>query len=99
VQCLHRWQKVLRPGLVKGPWTQEECVGARGLRARARAAGASALVLITLPFPFLPRARSPHRACDLRFVQGRDDPQLPAAGHQQVVGDRRLHPGAHRQAV
>ena len=24
VQCLHRWQKVLRPGLVKGPWTREE---------------------------------------------------------------------------
>lgn len=24
VQCLHRWQKVLRPGLVKGPWTVEE---------------------------------------------------------------------------
>lgn len=24
VQCLHRWQKVLRPGLVKGPWTAEE---------------------------------------------------------------------------
>jgi Myb-like DNA-binding domain len=24
VQCLHRWQKVLRPGLVKGPWTPEE---------------------------------------------------------------------------
>ncbi len=23
VQCLHRWQKVLKPGLVKGPWTQE----------------------------------------------------------------------------
>lgn len=23
VQCLHRWQKVLRPGLVKGPWTRE----------------------------------------------------------------------------
>lgn len=23
VQCLHRWQKVLRPGLIKGPWTQE----------------------------------------------------------------------------
>ena len=23
VQCLHRWQKVLRPGLVKGPWTAE----------------------------------------------------------------------------
>ena len=22
VQCLHRWQKVLRPGLVKGPWTK-----------------------------------------------------------------------------
>ncbi|KAG5553922.1 hypothetical protein RHGRI_011703 [Rhododendron griersonianum] len=24
VQCLHRWQKVLHPELVKGPWTQEE---------------------------------------------------------------------------
>ena len=21
VQCLHRWQKVLNPDLVKGPWT------------------------------------------------------------------------------
>ncbi|CAG9334473.1 unnamed protein product [Blepharisma stoltei] len=24
VQCLHRWQKVLSPGLVKGQWTKEE---------------------------------------------------------------------------
>ena len=24
VQCLHRWQKVLRPGLIKGSWTKEE---------------------------------------------------------------------------
>jgi hypothetical protein len=24
VQCLHRWQKVLRPGLKKGNWTEEE---------------------------------------------------------------------------
>jgi hypothetical protein len=24
VQCLHRWQKVLRPGLIKGPWTPAE---------------------------------------------------------------------------
>eukprot|EP00743_Colponemidia_sp_Colp-15_P008269 GILK01008976.1.p1 GENE.GILK01008976.1~~GILK01008976.1.p1 ORF type:complete len:474 (-),score=51.92 GILK01008976.1:80-1468(-) len=24
LQCLHRWQKVLKPGLVKGPWTAEE---------------------------------------------------------------------------
>jgi hypothetical protein len=24
VQCLHRWQKVLRPGLIKGPWTHDE---------------------------------------------------------------------------
>ena len=24
VQCLHRWQKVLNPKLVKGPWTPEE---------------------------------------------------------------------------
>ncbi|KAF5800746.1 putative transcription factor MYB-HB-like family [Helianthus annuus] len=23
-QCLHRWQKVLNPDLVKGPWTKEE---------------------------------------------------------------------------
>jgi hypothetical protein len=24
VQCLHRWKKVLRPGIVKGPWTADE---------------------------------------------------------------------------
>ncbi|XP_057449950.1 transcription factor MYB3R-5-like isoform X2 [Lotus japonicus] len=24
VQCMHRWQKVLNPELVKGPWTKEE---------------------------------------------------------------------------
>lgn len=24
VQCLHRWQKVLNPELIKGPWTEEE---------------------------------------------------------------------------
>lgn len=24
VQCLHRWQKVLNPELVKGPWTEDE---------------------------------------------------------------------------
>jgi len=24
VQCLHRWQKVLKPELVKGPWTADE---------------------------------------------------------------------------
>ena len=24
VQCLHRWQKVLNPNLIKGPWTDEE---------------------------------------------------------------------------
>ncbi|KDD75235.1 hypothetical protein H632_c793p0 [Helicosporidium sp. ATCC 50920] len=23
-QCLHRWQKVLNPGVYKGPWTPEE---------------------------------------------------------------------------
>ena len=26
-QCLHRWQKVLAPGLIKGPWTKEEDQG------------------------------------------------------------------------
>ena len=24
VQCQHRWQKVVNPELVKGPWTKEE---------------------------------------------------------------------------
>lgn len=24
VQCLHRWQKVLKPGLIKGPWAPDE---------------------------------------------------------------------------
>lgn len=24
VQCLHRWEKILKPGLIKGPWTPEE---------------------------------------------------------------------------
>jgi len=24
LQCLHRWQKVLKPTLIKGPWTAEE---------------------------------------------------------------------------
>lgn len=24
VQCLHRWQKVLNPKLIKGPWSVEE---------------------------------------------------------------------------
>jgi len=24
VQCLHRWQKVLNPAMIKGPWTEEE---------------------------------------------------------------------------
>ena len=24
IDCLHRWQKVVNPSLVKGPWTKEE---------------------------------------------------------------------------
>ena len=24
IQCLHRWTKILKPGLVKGPWSVEE---------------------------------------------------------------------------
>lgn len=24
IQCLHRWTKILKPGLIKGPWTEEE---------------------------------------------------------------------------
>ncbi|CAM8963316.1 unnamed protein product [Rhodiola kirilowii] len=34
VQCLHRWQKVLNPELVKGPWTQEEDYKIKELVAR-----------------------------------------------------------------
>jgi hypothetical protein len=45
VQCLHRWQKVLNPELVKGPWTAEvrrrgawsRCACLARARARARA--------------------------------------------------------------
>ena len=39
VQCLHRWNKVLKPGLLKGPWTQAEddvvrnMVNSTGLKA------------------------------------------------------------------
>lgn len=29
-QCQHRWQKVLNPELVKGPWTKEEDQKVRG---------------------------------------------------------------------
>lgn len=31
VQCLHRWQKVLDPKLVKGPWTPEVRAATRGV--------------------------------------------------------------------
>ena len=24
MQVLHRWKKVLKPGIVKGPWSEEE---------------------------------------------------------------------------
>lgn len=34
VQCLHRWNKVLKPGLIKGPWTPEEDSVLLGLIAR-----------------------------------------------------------------
>lgn len=37
VQCLHRWQKVLRPGLIKGPWSAE----------------VSSLTICTLVFAFI----------------------------------------------
>lgn len=30
-QCLHRWQKVLNPELIKGPWTPEEDAQVRAL--------------------------------------------------------------------
>ena len=31
VQCHHRWQKVLNPELVKGPWTKEVCFSGLGV--------------------------------------------------------------------
>eukprot|EP00808_Paulinella_micropora_P017566 g57660.t1 len=34
VQCLHRWQKVLDPNLVKGPWTAEEDAKVQALVAK-----------------------------------------------------------------
>ncbi|WOL09275.1 Myb-related protein B-like [Canna indica] len=34
VQCLHRWQKVLNPKLIKGPWTPEEDEKIIGLVAK-----------------------------------------------------------------
>ncbi|KAI3474095.1 hypothetical protein Pfo_028883 [Paulownia fortunei] len=34
VQCLHRWQKVLNPELVKGSWTREEDEKIKGLVAK-----------------------------------------------------------------
>jgi len=52
VQCLHRWQKVLNPELVKGPWTKDEdakiieLVGelgrSNGARSRSNSPGVSA---------------------------------------------------------
>ena len=36
VQCLHRWNKVLKPGLLKGPWTEEEDTIVTQVRAGAR---------------------------------------------------------------
>ena len=51
VQCLHRWQKVLKPGLVKGHWTAEEdqkiidCMrqGTPYMKAACRRLGAASL--------------------------------------------------------
>lgn len=35
LQCLHRWQKVLNPALVKGPWKEEVCsITGRPTRAK-----------------------------------------------------------------
>ncbi len=34
-QCLHRWNKVTKPGLRKGPWTPDEDLALRSSRAHA----------------------------------------------------------------
>ena len=39
MQCLHRWSKVLRPGLLKGTWSQEEDDQLRRLVAAASTQG------------------------------------------------------------
>eukprot|EP00947_MAST-08B_sp_MAST-8B-sp1_P002131 g2131.t1 len=44
VQCQHRWQKVLRPGLVKGAWTKEEDIK---LREAVEAHGAKNWTMIS----------------------------------------------------
>ena len=41
VQCLHRWQKVLNPSLVKGPWTPEEDAKHGSVQARAHTEGST----------------------------------------------------------
>ena len=41
VQCLHRWNKVLRPGLSKGPWSQTEDATLRDMVTQQSQAGAA----------------------------------------------------------
>jgi hypothetical protein len=66
VQCLHRWQKVLNPNLVKGGWTQEVSAatetggGARLVCTAEEAALDAGSVEHLLPFDHL---QNPMYAC------------------------------------
>ena len=59
VQCLHRWQKVLNPDLVKGPWTPEVRAAKRARRMPGRMNGVSAVERAALGPQ--PRCDGPHR--------------------------------------
>jgi hypothetical protein len=69
VQCLHRWQKVLNPDLIKGGWAPE----VRPWTATATATAAAGAGHLVVSFPHLPGANPGPPAC----------PQLHAALHER----------------
>ena len=62
-QCLHRWNKVLKPGLVKGPWTKSEDTvvretvilhGVGNIKVKSRSWRRSAFCIPSVPAPLWP---------------------------------------------
>ena len=92
VQCLHRWNKVLMPGLVKGPWSTEEdekikqCIATGKVHARSFHRLLNRLAL--LEQSAANRARTAH--CHIMMIAHR---------HHQVVSDRPPRSWSNRQAV
>jgi hypothetical protein len=89
VQCLHRWQKVLKPGLVKGPWTAE-VRRSRLLHAVLRLVCAPRIVAARLS-----------RSSVVAMAAGGPTPPSPrgAVRLQEVVAHRVLLARSPRQAV